>query len=150
VTGPRTLRLLLLPLIIAAGIMCACKEKFESYYPSAADAVKAGEFDRGWLPDVLKADVTNIREWHDIASNEVRGKFTLNERVVKGLQTTCKPGSDVPRRTWSMPSWFPASISAGKAGANGTLIYRCEDFFVAVDSAASSGYFWTKYPFGQK
>jgi hypothetical protein len=113
VTGPRTLRLSLLLLIIAAGIMYACQEKFEkfeSHYPSAADAVKAGEFDRGWLPDVLKPDATNIREWHDIASNEVRGKFAVNERIVKSLQTTCKLGSDVPRKTWSMPAWFPVNL----------------------------------------
>jgi hypothetical protein len=144
-TVPRTLRLSLLLLIIATGIMYACKEKFESY-PSAADAVKAGEFDRGWLPDVLKPDATNISEWHDIASNEVRGKFALNERIVKSLQTTCKPGSDVPRKTWSMPAWFPALISSGKAAEHGMQIFRCDDFFVAVDTPAAAGYFWAKYP----
>jgi hypothetical protein len=145
-TGPRTLRLSLFLLTIAAGITCACREKFESYYPSAAAAVKAGEFDRGWLPDVLKPDVTNIREWHDIASNEVRGKFALNERIVKSLQTTCKPGSDVPRKTWSMPAWFPASISSGKAAEHGMQIFRCDDFFVAVDTTAAARYFWAEYP----
>src|ERR1700722_19328666 len=81
----------LLPMIVVVGIMCACREKFESQYPSAADAAKAGEFDRGWLPEVLKPDAMNIREWHDIASNEVRGRFALNERVLNRLQSSCKP-----------------------------------------------------------
>src|SRR5258707_8323883 len=98
VTSSRRQRLLFL--VIVAGIMCACTEKFESRYPSAAAAANAGAFDHGWLPDVLKPDVMNIREWHDIASNEVRGRFALNERVLKSLQSSCRPDMDVPRKTW--------------------------------------------------
>ena len=131
--------------------MSGCKEKFESYYPSAATAVKAGAFDHGWLPDVLKPDVMNIREWHDVASNEVRGSFALNERVLNSLQSSCKPSKDVPRKTWSMPEWFPFSITRGDAGAHGMRIFRCDDFFIAADRTAAAGYFWeTQYPRSQK
>jgi hypothetical protein len=140
-------RFLLVALI--SGTMCACKEKFESSYSSAADAGKLGAFDHGWLPEVLKPDVMNIREWHDIASNEVRGKFALNTRVVNTLQSSCKSDMDIPRKTWSMPDWFPASIYRGNAAADGMRIFRCDEFFVAVDTGASSGYFWTKYPLKQ-
>jgi hypothetical protein len=136
----------LLPLIALAGIMCACTEKFESHYASAEAAAKAGEFDRGWLPDVLKPDAADIKEWHDIASNEVRGRFDLNDRVVSSLQSSCKLGKDVPRKTWSMPKWFPDSIMSGDATARGMRIFRCDDFFIAVDTKAAAGYFWTKYP----
>jgi hypothetical protein len=80
----------LLPLIAFAGIMCACTEKFESHYSSAEAAAKAGEFDRGWLPDVLNPDAVDIKEWHDVASNEVRGRFDLNDRILSGLQASCK------------------------------------------------------------
>jgi hypothetical protein len=139
----------LLPMIVVVGIMCACREKFESQYPSAADAAKAGEFDRGWLPEVLKPDAMNIREWHDIASNEVRGRFALNERVLNRLQSSCKPRMDVPRKTWSMPDWFPDSIARGNEAAHGMRVFRCDDFFIAVDTAATTGYFWTKYPSDQ-
>jgi len=139
----------LLLLVIVAGIMSGCEEKFESYYPSATAAAKAGVFDHGWLPGVLKPDVMNIREWHDIASSEVRGRFALNERVLNSLQSACKPAMDVPRKTWSMPEWFPASIARGDAVVHGMRIFRCDDFFVAVDTAAAAGYFWTKYPWGQ-
>jgi hypothetical protein len=133
-------------LIVVTGIMCACREKFESHYPSAADATKAGEFDRGWLPVVLKPEVVGISEWHNIASNEVRGKFDLNERVLNSLQSSCKSDMDVPRKTRSMPEWFPDSITQGKAVAYGMEVFRCDDFFVAVDTRTATGYFWTKYP----
>jgi len=136
----------LLPLIAFAGIMCACTEKFESHYSSAEAAAKAGEFDRGWLPDVLNPDAVDIKEWHDVASNEVRGRFDLNDRILSGLQASCKLSMDVPRKTWSMPEWFPDSITHGDATARGMRIFRCDDFFIAVDTKAAAGYFWTKYP----
>jgi hypothetical protein len=138
-----------LPLIVVAGLMCACKEKFESRYASAADAAKAGEFDRGWLPEVLKADVMDITEWHDIASNEVRGKFIMNETVLNSLKSSCKAGTDVPRKTWSTPKWFPDAITHGDAAAHGMQVFRCDEFFIAVDKAGAAGYFWTKYPSDQ-
>jgi hypothetical protein len=136
----------LLQLIVFGGIMCACKEKFESQYPSAVDTAKSGEFDRGWLPELLKPDVMNIREWHDIASNEVRGRFDLNGRVLNSLNSSCKSAMDVPRKTWSMPDWFPDAITQGKAVAHGMQAFRCADFFVAVGTRTAAGYFWTKYP----
>lgn len=135
--------------IVLGGIVCACHENSESQYPSAADAGKAGEFDRGWLPDVLKPDVTDIREWHDIASNEARGRFVLNAGVVDRVKASCKPDMDVPRKTWSMPNWFPDSISGGDEVTHGMQVFRCDDFYVAVDSAANEGYFWLKYPSDQ-
>ena len=71
----------LLPLIVLSADMGACKEKFESHHFSAVDAAKAGEFDRGWLPKVLKPDTMDMREWHDVASNEALG----NSFSMRGL-----------------------------------------------------------------
>ena len=65
--------------------------------PFRAAAVTAGEFDRGWLPDVLKPDVTNIGEWHDIASNEVRGKSLSTSGWSKAAHHL-QAGSDVPQQ----------------------------------------------------
>ena len=139
----------LLPLIVLSAVTGACKEKFESHYSSAVDAAKAGEFDRGWLPEVLKPDTMDIREWHDVASNEVRGRFVLNARVVNSLKASCEPGMDVPRKTWSMPKWFPDPITRGDARSRGMQFFRCDDFFIAIDTRGTSGYFWTKYPSDQ-
>jgi hypothetical protein len=134
-------------LIIVAGIMSACQEKFESRYPSATAADKAGAFDHGRIPDLLKPDVTDIREWYDIASSEVRGRFALNPGVLNRLKSSCTPATDVPRRTRSMPGWFPVSITSGDAAAQGMSVFRCTDFFVATDKSAAAGYFWeTNYP----
>ena len=126
--------------------MNACKEKYESHYNSATDAAKAGEFDRGWLPDVLRPDVANISEWHDIDSNEVRGRFALNEEVVRRLRSSCVMSADVPRKTSLMPAWFPATIYRGDAKKEGMEMFGCEEFFVAINQHTEKGYFWSKYP----
>jgi hypothetical protein len=132
----------LLLVITLVVFMCACKEKFETYYSSATAAAKAGEFDRDWLPDLLKPDVMDIRLWYDIDSNEVRGRFALNERVVRSLGSRCEPGMNVPRKSSSMPEWFPASITSGGSAAHGMQILHCDKFYVAIDTPAGVGYFW--------
>ena len=138
-------------LVIVVGMMSGCKEKFESSYSSVAVAVKDGAFDRGWLPELLKPDVVSIKEWHDISSNEIRGRFALNQGVMDRLQSTCTRAVDVPRKTWSMPNWFPESIPQGDAEAHGMRIFRCDNFFIASDVPAQAGYFWeADYPRGKK
>jgi hypothetical protein len=133
--------------------MSACRDSAESHYPTAAAAAQAGMFDHGWLPEVLKPDAADITVWYDIASNEVRGKFALNPAVTERVRSTCKPASDVPRKTWWMPRWFPASIPAGVAAPTGLQIFRCDDYFVATDRALGKGYFWEtehQYPRAKK
>jgi hypothetical protein len=144
VTSARIRQISLLIVILVS--MNACKEKFESHYSSATDAAKAGEFDRGWLPDVLKPDIRNISEWHDVASNEARGRFVLSEEFLNRLRSSCVISADVPRKTSSMPDWFPAAIYRGESSKEGMLIFRCEDFFVAINQQTKNGYFWSKYP----
>jgi hypothetical protein len=125
----RIIRRLLL-LIMVAGIMSACQEKFESHYPSATAADKAGAFDHGRIPDLLKPDVTDIREWYDIDSSEVRGRFALNPGVLNRLKSSCTPATDVPRRTRSMPEWFPVSITSGDAAAQGMSVFAVLTFML--------------------
>src|SRR5258705_10423142 len=110
--------------------------------PSTTAAEKSGAFDHGWIPDLLKPDVTDITEWHDIASSEVRGRFALNPGVLNRLKSSCTPATDMPRRTRSMPAWFPVSITSGDAAAQDMSVFRCADFFVALDKLAVAGYFW--------
>ncbi len=54
-------------------LVTGCKEQLESHYPTVNAAAHAGAFERGWLPGVLQPDATDIREWHDLDSDEVRG-----------------------------------------------------------------------------
>jgi len=138
-------------LVTLSAFMTACRDSTESHYPTTVAAAQAGMFDRGWLPEILKPDAGEITVWYDIASNEVRGKFALNPAVTERVRSTCKTASDVPRKTWWMPNWFPASITTG--APVGLQIFRCNDYFVATDGAQGKGYFWEterQYPRSMK
>jgi hypothetical protein len=53
-----------LSLIVAAG----CGDRHESFYPSLAYAIDAGEIDRGWIPNFLPESSRAIHIIYDPAS----------------------------------------------------------------------------------
>jgi hypothetical protein len=53
-----------LSLILAAG----CGDRRESFYPSLADAIRAGEINRGWIPDFLPESSRAIHIIYDPVS----------------------------------------------------------------------------------
>jgi hypothetical protein len=134
-------------LILAVSFTVGCHEKFEYHYATVVEAAHAGAFDHGWLPNILRPDVTDINVWYDTASGEVRGTFVANHALVNRMTSSCSSANDVPRRTRSMPDWFPSSITTGKAASEGVSQFRCTDFFVATDRNGVKGYFWeADYP----
>jgi hypothetical protein len=94
----------------------------------------------------LSLEVAQISEWHDIDSNEVRGRFAGNREILNRVRSSCAMSADLPRRTSSMPYWFPAAIYGGEAAKEGMAIFRCDEFFVAINQQTEKGYFWSKYP----
>jgi hypothetical protein len=126
--------------ITSALLLTSCDERRKSHYPTADAATKAGAFERGWLPVVLQPDLTDIREWHDLNSNDVRGRFTINHVVLLRMQSECKKSSEIPPIELA-PEWWPRSISEGEA-ETGVRVVHCREFFVAIDAANRTGYFW--------
>jgi hypothetical protein len=121
-------------------LVTGCKEQVESHYPTVNAAAQAGAFKRGWLPGVLQPDATDIREWHDLDSNEVVGQFVLNDSLLHHLQSDCiesegKP-PNIPGQSWR------AHTSVDGATAAGFHVVRCDNFFVSTDRANGVGYFW--------
>ncbi len=52
--------------ILSVCTLVACHgDRRESFYPSLADAEKAGAIDRGWVPDFLPMSSHSIHEVHD-------------------------------------------------------------------------------------
>src|SRR5579863_1483229 len=77
-------------------VVVGCKEQIESHYPTVNAATEAGAFNRGWLPAVLQPDGTALQEWHDLDSNEVRGRFALNDSLLHRLQSDCEESQEKP------------------------------------------------------
>jgi hypothetical protein len=140
-----TIALTVVVMVAAVVVMSGCNEQLEKHYPTAATAAQAGAFDHGWIPRVLQPDVTDIREWHDLDTNEVRGRFAPNDSVLNRLQSTCKQGGDLPRRVRSAPNWWPDSVNNGGSAKN-TPVFHCDNFFITTDTQKATGYFWTNGP----
>jgi hypothetical protein len=99
-----------LSLIVAAG----CGDRRESFYPSLAYAISAGEINRGWIPDFLPESSRAIHIIYDPASPRTYCVFEFSpndsQRLMKNLTNLdALPPSvkDVPR---SGVSWWPAML----------------------------------------
>lgn len=121
-------------------LVTGCKEQLESRYPTVNTAAQTGAFKRGWLPGVLQPDATDMREWHDLDSNEVRGRFALNDSVLHRLPSDCKESQEEPP-TGTDPSWWLHTRVGGETAAS-LHVVRCDNFFVSMDRANGVGYFW--------
>ena len=109
-----------LALTISSLFVAGCDKKFDSHFPTAAAASQAGEFTRGWLPDILQPDATDIHEWHDLDSNRCEGQFSLNDNLVRRVQKECKSTREVPMNATE---------------------FRCGDFLVSLDLEKRTGNF---------
>lgn len=71
--------------------LAACGEEQETFYDNYADAQKAGAIKRGWIPDFVPASAHNIRERHDIDTNNQLLRFTVNPSDIPGMLVGLRP-----------------------------------------------------------
>src|SRR5881296_224281 len=68
----------------------SCMDRLSSFYPTQTNAVAAGAVDRGWVPRTLPTEATDIHEEHDLDTNEVWMRFTVDRdralQFVKSLR----------------------------------------------------------------
>jgi hypothetical protein len=52
-----------------------CKEDTKAHYAAAADASADRPFERGWVPEVLRSEAVDIREFHNLDTNHGGATF---------------------------------------------------------------------------
>ena len=69
----------LVPIVLFAMVMAACTkdEVLDASYESRAEAEAAGAIARGWIPEWLPANASDIHEVHDLDTNEGALAFSL-------------------------------------------------------------------------
>lgn len=85
-------------------------ERPESSYSSFADAKLKGAIDKGWIPAWLPASTTDIRELHDIDTNESMLAFNLDPKQGWPLPDHCQSvtyGETSPPRF--SRRWWPSA-----------------------------------------
>ena len=147
-------------LIASSVLLVACHERNESFYPSLADAIKAGEITRGWLPDFLPGSTRAIHISYDPSSPRTWCAFDFSPDDSQRLRQTLANGVDaLPVRVRHLDdpgvSWWPellkGDLDVQKLHGNGFVLYTLTEpdvesktrlVLFAIDSAKGRGFFY--------
>lgn len=144
---------LAVPLILVLGL-CACKETPESTYTSRQAAEQAGAFSRGWLPAFLPSSASDLRELHNLDSNESLLRFSFMPADLPTITASLQPVSESelcppPFQGLRRPAWWPKDLVGAQRG--GLRFFRSTAALAgpqtpagwfAVDAARGIGFFW--------
>ena len=147
-------------LALVASVMGAagCGEHPSSTYATYADAVAAGSVARGWIPVWVPVEAVNIREIHDLDTNEVCIRFELpNAARVALLEPMHKlpaEGIEVLPASCSLrPGWWFEGLIQQQPANDGALyadVFEAAGastdaaLLVAADSRGPSIYIWSR------
>ena len=141
----------LMAVVVLANV--ACSDVTESSYSSASDAKDRGAVERGWVPALLNEETFNIREIHNIDTNETWGtfQFTKGKNPVDPSKLTAVSSEEVGKRHFREPvvNWWPSTlrvpIAELKLSQAGFQIYTDSEarLFFAYNVGSGTGYFWS-------
>ncbi len=106
-----------------ARLSATFSDRFESSYPSLAEAKKDGAIDRGWVPDdILPSSSRNIHEVHDLSPSREWCAFEFapydSERLRKSLKSIDVLPPSVRRVRDPKVPWWPTALK-GNLDAQG-------------------------------
>lgn len=118
-------------------------ERGSSNYATLTDAVADGAVARGWVPPYLSDSASEIREVHDLDTNETWGEFRYAN---SGNSTPVQPPCEVttlvefPREPWV--EWWPSDLTRGSQTDGGTYEYFSCGAMRYVTAREGLGYYW--------
>lgn len=139
-------------LLTVALLLLGCErlDTIESTYQNFEAAVKAKAIGNGrWIPGFLPPSAADIREIHNLDTNEVWLFFRSSPSDLPTVVSTCKKVAErevvYPRK--SPGSWWPQMLTKGHTSSpktNNTYdFYQCKQrSMMAIDRSRSLVYFW--------
>ena len=117
--------------VASIAVYRACDERRESFYPLLADAVKAGEITRGWLPEYLPGSSRNIHLLHRVDSPRTLCAFEFSpddsQRFRERITSADVLPPEVRRIGNPGVSWWPevlmGDVDIGKLRERGFVTY---------------------------
>jgi hypothetical protein len=140
-------------LILAGALLAACRETYETTYRSMDDAQKAGALHQGWLPAFLPPGAAEIRERHDIDTNEIWGSFDFTQADDTALRQALPQVElrelDGRAITSGRVGWWPDALSGplqeGTLSGSGFSFYKdSKGYFAAINWRERRCFFWRK------
>lgn len=140
-------------------IRFGCGHDHSTFHPSLADAEKAGEITRGWIPDFLPKSSRAIRQVYDLSPSTESCEFDFAPAGSESLRDNPKEVQTLPTPVAHLPnphvSWWPsatcrkyqreqnsrlgtAAICSGDAGN----FITTETWLFAIDSQKGRAFFY--------
>jgi hypothetical protein len=121
-----------------------CEGQMESRYSSYEQAVKAGAVEAGWLPAVIPAEATNLREAHDPNTQQVWVSFDIPLELAESFHQVCTPISfDEVQLPAAGPRWWDEQSLKDPWNA----FFVCGDpaslGYLAVLGSGEQVYYWS-------
>jgi hypothetical protein len=121
---------------VLAFICSGCSDSATSVHPTRVAA--QADIDRGWIPPVLPASATQIRETHDLDTNVGHGTFVFGVSDADQFRAALVP----------LPVAQPVRarrVSRTEFESRGYSFYTHGDFDIVVDWSRRVGEFWLRY-----
>ena len=138
---------LILVVALCSAIAGCFWETTDASYSTAAEAIDSGVLGKGWIPEWLPQDATDLREVHNIDSNAGELSFLVTAPASVKLPTDCKPIQYPDTvQAYIRRSWWPSEDELRLS----YLLFRCPaDFtdykFVAISKAGNRVLHWRTY-----
>jgi len=114
--------------LLIVAIRKACdflSEDFDSYYATYQEAVDDGGIKRGWIPEIVPESASEIRECHNIDTNETQMEFQFSKADLESkLDMLTETPCPVMVLTMCYPigkrSWWPEDLMNGNLNCSTT------------------------------
>jgi hypothetical protein len=110
--------LLIVACVAVARLARSLSDRYESFYPSLAEAEKDGAITRGWIPDdLLPSSSRAIHELHDLSPSREWCAFEFTTDDAQRLRKNLKNIDELPlsvRRVRNPEVWWWPSVLKGK------------------------------------
>ena len=132
-------------IVVAAAI--ACSEQREASYADRTMAEQAGAIRQGWIPDWLPASAREIRELHNLDTNQSMLSFHYDPNDRLAIPSSCSPvrPSEVSPTPFRV-SWWPNDVPPSRFVTHRHAFFACETgrAFLAVSAGQGEAHYWRR------
>lgn len=143
----KLLKKLRIPICIFLSLfLCGCDYLIhEEEYKNLDEAQSKDAVLRGWVPDYLPSTATQIKEMHDLDTNELWGEFKFDSKK-DNLSKLLKVCKQMEPKNVKFPSigifWKKPHEDLKQKVKTGYTIYNCKQHeFIALNNLGK-GFFW--------
>ena len=127
----------------------ACSERREASYADLATAERAGAIRQGWIPNWVPRSARDIRELHDLDTNQGMLSFYYDPSERLTIPSSCSQVR--PSDALSAPfraSWWPPDVPPSSFVTHRHAFFSCETgrgrAFLAVSDAQGEAHYWRR------